>query len=77
MLSCPICDLIGSPKLMIQDTKTMNITRLTEKINAVFEPKKLFELAREKNFNKNLGRKRPSFKTSLADLNVFLSDLVQ
>ncbi len=30
----------------------MNITRLTEKINAVFEPKKLFELAREKNFIK-------------------------
>ena len=27
--------------------------------------------------DKNLGRKRPSFKTSPADLNVFLSDLVQ
>ena len=27
--------------------------------------------------DKNLGRKRPSFKTSLADLNIFLSDLIQ
>ncbi|WP_033027606.1 hypothetical protein, partial [Pseudoalteromonas sp. TAB23] len=27
--------------------------------------------------NKNLGRKRPSFKTSPADLSEFLSDLIQ
>ncbi|PHR83027.1 MAG: hypothetical protein COA59_13605 [Colwellia sp.] len=27
--------------------------------------------------DKKLGRKRPSFRTSLADLNVFLSDLIQ
>ena len=31
----------------------------------------------QKNFYKNLGRKRPSFKTSSADRNVFLSDLTQ
>ncbi|PAJ74609.1 hypothetical protein CJF42_09840 [Pseudoalteromonas sp. NBT06-2] len=37
---------------MIKDTKTMNLTTLTEKINAVFELKKLFALARERNFIK-------------------------
>ncbi len=36
----------------------------------------MLEFVRQRTY-KNLGRKRPSFKTSSADLKVFLSDRVQ